>query len=398
MYKISSIGMSFMYNWLTSGKDVQIEDTTGNDSLITNANRLKVLRSTLEEHGGLFSKVAQMLSYGEQDCSVFSECKPYSREATVKYLETYLENNEVDYDIDINIFKSGSIGQVHIGKLSCGDKIAVKVQYFGLYEQTEEDIKALSLLSSFLYCFADVKEAIKEIKKKVYDELDYEIETFNHKLMYNNWKNSDVYIPKVYENLCTNKILVTEFIEGVDLSSFINNSSQEYKNKIGMDIARFIFTNIYEHNIFYSDCHYGNIIICDDNQLAVIDFGCINYIESETVVMLKHLHIALKEHNKDDFMVILTNLGIINDNVSNESRDYAYEYFQLQYQPWIIEDEFEFTEEWWKKSDMKNVKLMSEWVLPSNMVYFNKIPYGLYNILTSLNATGNFYTLINSLI
>ena len=115
------------------------------------------------------------------------------------------------------------------------------------------------------------------------------------------------------------------------------------------------------------------------------------------VKLLKKLHNALKYEDKILTLSILSQLNILGSDVSLKSLDYAYDYFRLQYTPWIIEDEFEFTQEWWKKSDYKYTKLMSELVLPTNMVYFNKIPYGLYNILTALNAKSNFFEIMNDI-
>ena len=119
MLRLGSIGMSFMYNLVTgNGEDNDTENN--NDTLGTNANRLRALRATLEKHGGLFSKVAQMLSYSDKSSSVFSECKPFSSEKTLSFLKEYMKNTSPLYSIDYDIYKSGSIGQVHIGKLEDG--------------------------------------------------------------------------------------------------------------------------------------------------------------------------------------------------------------------------------------------------------------------------------------
>jgi ubiquinone biosynthesis protein len=392
MYKIGSIGASLVYNLFIT------DDHKEDNIVINNGKRLHALRKTFEQHGGLFSKLAQMVSYEDKDCSVFSECKPFSKEKTVDYLREYMKTKN-DLMVDYNIFKSGSIGQVHIGNLNDENKskVAVKVQYIGLYEQIEDDIKVLNLLTTFLYSFADMKEAIKDIKRCVYEELDYNKETINHQLMYNLWKDTDIYIPKVYDSLSTNKVIVTEFLSGQNLNEFIANSTQESKNKIALDLIKFIFTNIYKNNLFYSDSHYGNIIIQDNDVLSIIDFGCINYLPIDMVTSLKKLHNSLKTQNKELFLKILIELNIINENVSEESKEYAYNYFKIQYTPWIVEEEFEFTQEWKLKSDEKNTLLLSEWKLPSNMVYFNKIPHGLYHILQTLNAKGMFYKIFNDI-
>lgn len=392
MFKIGSIGISYIYNLLTEKKE------DGDNSLVNNMKRLQVLRKTLEHHGGLFSKVSQMLAYGDTNCSVFSECKPYSREETKEYLKNYIKTYKPGYIIDLDVYKSGSIGQVHIGRFTEDKgKIAVKIQYVGLYEQTNEDINALKMLANFLYVFADIKEAIKDIKQKVYEELDYFTEANNHQFMYDNWKDSDIFIPKVYKALCTKKVLVTEFVDGVDLSTFIKNSTQEERNKIAIDLTKFMFVNIYNYGIFYSDSHYGNILIKEGNTLSVIDFGCVNYIDKKMLISLKKLHNSLKNEDKEMTINVLKELGILNDQVSSESLDYAYKYFRIQYTPWIVEEEFEFTQEWFEEADKKDVKLLSEWILPKNMVYFNKIPWGFYHILTALNAKGLFFKILNEI-
>lgn len=395
MFKIGSIGISYVYNLLTGTEE------QSDSSLVTNMKRLQVLRKTLEKNGGIFSKVAQMLAYGDTNCSVFSECKPYSREETKEYLKKYIEVSKPGYIVDLNIHKSGSIGQVHIGTFTEDSehkgKIAVKIQYVGLYEQTEEDVNALNMLANFLYVFADMKEAIKDIKQKVYEELDYFTEAKNHQLMYDIWKDSDIFIPKVYRSLCTKKVLVTELVEGINLSTFIQKSTQEERNKIARDLTKFMFGNIYNHGVFYSDSHCGNIFIREGNTLSIIDFGCVNYIDKKMLTSLKKLHKALKKEDKEVVINVLKELDILNDKVSQESLNYAYDYFMMQYTPWIVEEEFEFTQKWFEKIDKKDVSLLSEWKLPQNMVYFNKIPWGFYHILTALNAKGNFFEILNDI-
>lgn len=398
MLRTGRIGLSFMYNLLTGEKSEN--KNIEHDNLLTNIHRLQALRKTLEQYGGLLSKVSQMLAYEDSNSSVFADCKPFSREKTKLYLKKYIKENNLDYEIDTEIHKSGSIGQVHIGYLKNGEKLAVKVQYEGLYDQTESDIEALSFLARFLYVFTDVREPVEDIGKKVYEELDYSQEVKNHLLIKSIWEdnkdNKNIYIPKIYQELCTDKILVTEFIDGTNLTTFISNSTQEERNSLGYNIVFFIFTNLFKHNIFYSDTHYGNVIV-QKNKLCMIDFGCINYIEKEMMECFRSLYISLKNKDKDGTLKALSDLSIINETTSSFSKDYAYEYFLLQFTPWIVEEEFEFTSEWFKKFDHKNIKLISEWKLPKNMVYFNKIPYGLFHILTSLQASGSFYKIFNDI-
>lgn len=412
MLKIGSIGLSFIYN-LLNGDSEEKDDIDNNKNSrheSTNIGKVKALRKTLEKHGGVFSKVAQLLSYSEHEQSVFSDCEPFSRNKTHLYFQKYVENNDLKYNVNSeNIYKSGSVGQVYIGSFKTDNtpdtSIAVKVQYVGLYEKTEGDLNALELLGNFLFSFIDIRNALKEIQIKIYEELNYDMELQNHQLMYKLWDNnvSGIIIPKVFPQFSTDKILVTEFLKGVDISTFIKNASQENKNKIGCDMIKFIFENIYKHKIFYADIHYGNVIIQDDNKLGIIDFGCINKLESEIVDDCKKLHISLCNQDEKSFYQIIENLGITNEHTSKKSKECAYKYFNTIFKPFIVREKFKFTSDFilneiGKGDDHPDIKYMKEWILPTNMVYFNKIPHGLYHMLSNLNAEGEFYKIFDDIL
>ena len=96
------------------------------------------------------------------------------------------------------------------------------------------------------------------------------------------------------------------------------------------------------------------------------------------------------------FYNIVEKIGIINKDISSKSKKYIYDYFCIQYTPWTSK-EFEFTEEWLDMATDKDTELMKEWILPSDMVYFNKIPYGMYHILTKLKLNGRFIELFDDM-
>ena len=128
------------------------------------------------------------------------------------------------------------------------------------------------------------------------------------------------------------------------------------------------------------------------------DFGCLNYVDSDLLNNFKILHKAIYNDDKELFYRYIKKIGIINDTVSQASYDHIYEYFCLQYEPLITKGEFEFTEEWLTKSGHKEPELLKEWTLPSNCVYLNKIPYGMYHLLTKLKVKGNITELIKTII
>jgi hypothetical protein len=111
---------------------------------------------------------------------------------------------------------------------------------------------------------------------------------------------------------------------------------------------------------------------------------------------LKQLYKTIKGDDKTDFIKIVTDLQIIKKDISEESTEYMFEYFKLQYEPWL-NPSFHFTHKWLEHSVHKNPELMKDWDLPSNLVYLNKICYGLYHILTKLNVEYDFTDLFQEL-
>jgi predicted unusual protein kinase regulating ubiquinone biosynthesis (AarF/ABC1/UbiB family) len=394
MLRSSSICTSFLYNYLTS--DSECSDENGNP-LDKKCQKLRCLSETLESYGGVLSKLSQMLSLNDQNSTVFSDCKPFSKEKTIQYFKEFIKQSNLGVEnVDFNVYKSGSVGQVHRAVHKNRD-IVFKVQYVGLAEQTSSDLAMLDKISSYLYYFADMKHAMVDIKTKMYEELDYRLEAINQKKMYNIYKNSDfVEIPKIISKLCTDKVLGMHFVEGKSLTNFIDNSTQEQRNKFGMCTVKFIFENIYEHGILYSDVHYGNLLVKEDSTICVLDFGCLHTIKKTLVNHLRNLHQSIRYDDKDSFYTIIEEMGIIKNDISEPSKKYIYEYFRIQYTPWI-EEEFEFTEEWLDMATDKDTELMKEWTLPQDMVYFNKIPYGTFHILTKLKLKGKFREVFDKL-
>ena len=187
------------------------------------------------------------------------------------------------------------------------------------------------------------------------------------------------------------------FIKGENLNDFIQHSTQEERNNIGMLMVEFVFTNIYKHGILYSDIHYGNFLIQDKKTLYVMDFGCIHDINDILIDNFTNLYKSLLYEDKELFYNIVEKMEIINKDISPESKEYIYEYFKRQYEPWLS-DNFEFSSEWVKITDYKNTDLMKSWNLPSNLVYFNKLPYGMYHILGKMNLKGDFLTFYKKLL
>jgi predicted unusual protein kinase regulating ubiquinone biosynthesis (AarF/ABC1/UbiB family) len=409
MLRTGKMAISFVQNYLTETDDSQLQQKgkmrrpgeISNDKFSNNCKKLRALTKTLERAGGIFNKCAQLLSLYEEEKKVFGECIPFDTDKTTSILLSYFDNNvqnckELIREISPAHFKSGSVGLIFRGTGNEDQDLILKIRYNNLYETTFEDLKIVETLVKYMYTFVDFNAVMTEIRKNVLLEMDFYNECAQHQILYNIWNNAGAAkIPKIYKKYCTGDILVSEYIAGIDMSELIARGSDEEKKRAIEKICYFIFKNLFHHNLLYSDLHYGNFIAAGD-ELYVVDFGCIQNIREGTVKLLGQLYFDILRGDDELIAATLENLGIIEDGISADSKNYLLKYIKFQYEPWISGREFKFTDEWLSISTDKNIEWMREWNLPSELVYFNKIPFGLYHILTKMNVPVNYGKIMRS--
>jgi len=406
MIRNSSICLSVLYNIVKSqiSSYSKTDENDGFDDFKKKNRLLHDLKSSFENFGGVFNKLAQLLSIDDYDLQStnYDECKPMNINETIDFLKNEFHTNEslnsIIESIDFNVHKSGSVGQVHKAQLKNGDNIIIKVQYSGIEKQILSDLSLLNSIGSFLFSFVDLSNALKDINTKTIEELDYRIESKNQKYMHDCWiGDENIKIPEIIPEIISKQYLGMNFINAESLQSFVKNSTQEEKNFIAYNLVKFVFTNIYKHKCLYSDIHYGNFLIKDKHILYVMDYGCFHYVDDDLFDYFRNIHLSLKHENLDLFYSSLYKIGFIDETISDESKTYIYEYMKMLNVPWLSK-KFHFTSDFIEKSSYKNTTLMREWKIPPNMVYFNKIPFNLFYILYTLNAECNFSDIFEQLI
>jgi len=175
---------------------------------------------------------------------------------------------------------SASFGQVHSAILD-GQKVAVKVQRPGVSILAEADtaiLKGLSVLVGVLFVTpVNLQDAMREWENWTRRELDYRKEADSAVRLRNLSTYTDIYIPKVYKNISTSRILIMEFLEGVNLNEVMQRNIVELspaeKKVICRKIVRGLLLDYFKSGFFHADPHPGNIIILKNGGLSWVDFG-----------------------------------------------------------------------------------------------------------------------------
>jgi predicted unusual protein kinase regulating ubiquinone biosynthesis (AarF/ABC1/UbiB family) len=186
-------------------------------------------------------------------------------------------------DFDEEPFALASLGQVHRARTTEGADVAVKVQHAGTAEAVEADLRSLGLVGPVIKRVApglDVGAVLAELGERITDELDYEIEAqHQHRLERRFRGHPHVRLPRVYTALCTRRVLVTEYVEGLRSDAIARLSDAE-RDRIGEVAFRFFFGLVWRDGTVAGDPHPDNCILSPDGRLCVLDFGLLRDLDA----------------------------------------------------------------------------------------------------------------------
>jgi len=257
------------------------------------------LRLTLERLGPTFIKFGQVLSvrpdlvpksYIKELEKLQDRVPPFPYSIVKELIKNELGSiKDVFSSFEKKPIASASISQVHKATLKDGTLVAVKIQRPNVKEIMETDVEIMFYFAKLLEKHMPnlrkftPERIIQEFWKWTEKELDFKREAINAKRFARNFSNDKkIKIPKIYDKYCTDKVLVMEFIDGIEL----HNVKEAKKQKI--DLKPFIekgfeaiLTQVFVHGFFHADPHPGNLIITKDKKIAFVDFGIVGHFDEK---------------------------------------------------------------------------------------------------------------------
>ena len=191
-------------------------------------------------------------------------------------------------DFDPEPIAAASIGQVYRATLHDGREVAVKVQYPGIGDAVRADMKNLGVLLRLARSITpelDTKAVGDEIRERIVEELDYELEASNQRTMARIYEGHPfIAIPAVVTSLCRERVIVTEFVSGSGFEEMRSASGAE-RDRIGEILFRFYFGSMYRYRRFSGDPHPGNMLGLADGRIAFLDFGLFKTIDRDVAAL-----------------------------------------------------------------------------------------------------------------
>jgi ubiquinone biosynthesis protein len=264
-------------------------------------SRAERVRMALEELGPTYIKLGQILStrpdlvpadFVKELAKLQDKVPPYPFAEFIRILEDHLGGPTDTYftKIDETPLASASIGQVHRGRLTSGDEVAVKIQRPGIHRTVEVDLEIMLHLATLMERHIEEialhrpVKIVEEFARLMSRELDYTIEAASmERVGAQLLNNPQVYIPLVYRRLSADRVLVTEFVEGIKVSHLDRLAEAGLDPKVICDRgADILLSQVFEYGFFHADPHPGNIFVLPDNVICLIDFGIMGSVDRAT--------------------------------------------------------------------------------------------------------------------
>ncbi len=384
--------------------------------VLSREREMKTAQQVANELGnmkGALMKLGQMASYLDDGlpeslrlalAQLQSNAPPMSVELVHDVIrqEFGRDINELFVEFDEEPIAAASIGQVHraiiVDPTTGAERaVAVKVQYPGVADAIDADLRTADLLGTLLafgFKSLNPEDMVAEIKDRLREELDYTREARNQKEFAEFYRGHPfIHVPEVIDQLSTARVLTTELVNGSNFDELLT-WCQEERDKAGEAIFRFVFRSLYRFRAFNGDPHPGNYIFHGNGRVTFLDFGLIKHFTVEEMDMFKSMvKSAVIDHDMETYRSIVENAGMLQKGL-DLSTDEVGAYFAHFYEPVRESREMTWTTTYAtsivRHTFDRSSPIAQYATVPRSFVFIQRINLGLYAILGQLGARGNY--------
>jgi predicted unusual protein kinase regulating ubiquinone biosynthesis (AarF/ABC1/UbiB family) len=307
---------------------------------------------------------------------------------------------EVFGEFDEEPIAAASIGQVYRARLIDGRPVAVKVQYPGVDAAVRADMQNLGLILRLAKRIApgmDPKAIGDEVRERIHEELDYELEAQNQRTLARIFRGHPfIAIPEVVTSLSRARVMVSEYVEGVGFEE-LKGRPQEDRDRIGEIMFRFYFGCLYRHHQFSGDPHPGNSMLLDDGRVAFLDFGLFKRMPPGTVELEITVARAVIEGDTETIMRIGTETGFFPEPEKFKP-ERVLEHFRAATSWYTIDEPVELTPEYATQVliDMSDPRseyfgMLRHESAPPDHLFGRRMEVLTLAVISQLHARGNFH-------
>ena len=299
---------------------------------------------------------------------------------------------------------AASIGQVHRAVMPDGRIVAVKVQYPGVDKAIKSDLDNAEMLYAMFAQFAlknlDVHALVDELRARMADELDYRLEARLQEEFANRYDTHPfINVPHVVPERSAQRVLTSEWVEGMRWQEFLDWADQDQKNHAGEVIMRFTQGAIHLYGVFNGDPHPGNYRFHEDGSVTFLDFGLVKHWSKGELERLTDVLDAILDRDASKVVerAIAAKFLPANHGLDPE---FIFEYVRGPYEP-FLSDRFTYTRDWTAKALQTVVDIQGRYSglikilnMPPSYVILDRVVWGVSALEGRLEATNNWRGLL----
>lgn len=389
---------------LTRKKDEDFEVLA--EAALANASRIA---DVMGEMKGAAMKVGQMLSadpdlvdpaFADKLIALQRDAPPMDFETVAAQIEAALDQpiDAVFRYFDPEPLGAASIGQVHRATLFDGRDVAVKVQYPGIADSIDSDLKNLGGLLKVGRVFISKDRAaafIAEARDAIVAEANYLREGENlarFRALLADFEG--IRVPEPIMEYTREQVLVMEFCEGEKLDDAINEiADAEERNALALRFVRLYISLFHEHFTLHADPHPGNFLLAPDGHIVLLDFGCVRDFDPAIADDVLRILVAFWDDDMTRLTAVLKRLGFGRPGMTWPDDDAMRTYYQMILEPMAEDAPFRFSEfqvaarmRTFVRQNLTFMKL----VPPAEMLLYLRVMVGIKGMLTRIDAAVNF--------
>ncbi|HEX3716619.1 MAG TPA: AarF/ABC1/UbiB kinase family protein [Verrucomicrobiae bacterium] len=275
------------------------------------------LRRAFEELGPAFVKFGQLLSTRShllpqpfiiELAKLHDEVPPVPFDQVLAVIAAELKRPPMECfeSIEEAPIGSASIAQVHRAVRVNGEPCVIKVQRPGIEKIVRLDLEIMEQLAGLLERHVEGWEIHKptaivaEFARRMEQEMDFRAEAAHVERFAEQFaEEPTIYVPKVFPDTSTQRILTMERIDAVKASSFDQlDAAGLDRIEIATRIADLVMKQIFVHGFFHADPHPGNIHILPGNIICFLDFGMMGFLDRQTREKFSKFVMGIAQRNE----------------------------------------------------------------------------------------------------
>ncbi len=248
---------------------------------------------------------------------------------------------------DVRPIASASIGQVHRAIARDGRDLAIKVQYPGVRDSIDSDLRNIGgvlRLPGLMPRGLDLAPLLEDARRQLHQEADYlregaQLAAYANVL----GDDPDFAVPRLHPDLSTRDILAMDHLDSVPLGA-LADGPQEIRDEVAAKLIDLVLRELFVLGLMQTDPNFGNYRRMADGRIALLDFGATQTISENLAGRFHALMVAGLEGDREAARAAAMDVGLFDTEVAPPHRETILDMFGMAMEPLSTPGIFDFGE------------------------------------------------------